>query len=73
MVSLYPKFALLVLLTLGNSVSWVNVATFGGEHTPPMADPDNYEDGYVLWVTSQDVKSNYLDRTTTQITDEAAH
>ena len=22
MVSLYPKFALLVLLTLGNSVSW---------------------------------------------------
>lgn len=37
-----------------------------------MADPDNYEDGYVLWVTSQDVKSNYLDRTTTQITEKGA-
>ena len=48
------------------------VATFGGGHTPPMADPDNYEDGYVLWVTSQDVKSNYLDRTTTQITEKGA-
>ena len=48
------------------------VATFGGWHTPPMADPDNYEDGYVLWVTSQDVKSNYLDRTTTQITEKGA-
>lgn len=47
-------------------------ATFGGGHTPPMADPDNYEDGYVLWVTSQDVKSNYLDRTTTQITEKGA-
>ncbi len=30
------------------------VATFGGGHTPPMADPDNYEDGYVLWVRSQE-------------------
>ena len=50
----------------------VEVATFGGGHTPPMADPDNYEDGYVLWVTSQDVKSNYLDRTTTQITEKGA-
>lgn len=48
------------------------VATFGGGHTPSMADPDNYEDGYVLWVTSQDVKSNYLDRTTTQITEKGA-
>ena len=48
------------------------VATFGGGHTPPIADPDNYEDGYVLWVTSQDVKSNYLDRTTTQITEKGA-
>ena len=48
------------------------VATFGGGHTPPMADPDNYEDGYVLWVTSQDVKSNYLDRTTTHITEKGA-
>lgn len=48
------------------------VATFGGGHTPSMADSDNYEDGYVLWVTSQDVKSNYLDRTTTQITEKGA-
>lgn len=48
------------------------VATFGGGHTPSMADSDNYEDGCVLWVTSQDVKSSYLDRTTTQITEKGA-
>ena len=48
------------------------VATFGGGHTPPMADSDNYEDGCVLWVTSQDVKSSCLDRTTTQITEKGA-
>ena len=48
------------------------VATFGGGHTPSMADSDNYEDGCVLWVTSQDVKSSYLDKTTTQITEKGA-
>ena len=48
------------------------VATFGGGLTPSMADSDNYEDGCVLWVTSQDVKSSYLDRTTTQITEKGA-
>ena len=37
-----------------------------------MADSDNYEDGCVLWVTSQDVKSSYLDRTTTQLTEKGA-
>lgn len=49
-----------------------DVATFGGGHTPSMADSDNYEDGCVLWVTSQDVKSSCLDRTTTQITEKGA-
>ena len=48
------------------------VATFGGGHTPSMADSDNYENGCVLWVTSQDVKSSCLDRTTTQITEKGA-
>ena len=48
------------------------VATFGGGHTPSMSDPDNYEGGNVLWVTSQDVKSYYLDGTTTQITEKGA-
>ena len=37
-----------------------------------MSDPDNYEGGNVLWVTSQDVKSYYLDGTTTQITEKGA-
>ena len=37
-----------------------------------MSDSDNYEDGNVLWVTSQDVKSHYLDGTTTQITEKGA-
>ena len=48
------------------------VATFGGGHTPSMSDSDNYEGGNVLWVTSQDVKSHYLDGTTTQITEKGA-
>ena len=37
-----------------------------------MSDSDNYEGGNVLWVTSQDVKSHYLDGTTTQITEKGA-
>ncbi|MGG7066057.1 restriction endonuclease subunit S [Bifidobacterium catenulatum subsp. catenulatum] len=48
------------------------IATFGGGHTPSMSDSDNYEGGNVLWVTSQDVKSHYLDGTTTQITEKGA-
>ena len=48
------------------------IAAFGGGHTPSMSDPDNYEGGNVLWVTSQDVKSYYLDGTTTQITEKGA-
>ena len=48
------------------------IATFGGGHTPSMSDSDNYEGGNVLWITSQDVKSHYLDGTTTQITEKGA-
>ena len=33
-----------------------------------MADPANYDGGNILWVTSQDVKSHYLEQTTTRIT-----
>ena len=32
-----------------------NLASFGGGHTPSMADASNYVDGKILWVTSQDV------------------
>ena len=48
------------------------VATFGGGHTPSMADPCNYENGSIPWITSQDVKSQRLDKTTTLITDKGA-
>ena len=48
------------------------LASFGGGHTPSMADKRNYEDGDVPWVTSQDVKSNYLESTTTMITEKGA-
>ena len=48
------------------------VATFGGGHTPSMADSDNYDGGSILWVTSQDVKVTNLSDTTTHITEKAA-
>ena len=37
-----------------------------------MADPCNYENGSIPWITSQDVKSQRLDKTTTLITDKGA-
>ncbi|MBW3080716.1 restriction endonuclease subunit S [Bifidobacterium saguinibicoloris] len=49
-----------------------DIASFGGGHTPSMADSSNYEDGDILWVTSQDVKRSYLDETTTMITERGA-
>ena len=42
-------------------------ATFGGGHTPSMADKSNYDDNGILWVTSQDVKVAYLSNTTTKL------
>lgn len=49
-----------------------DVAIFGGGHTPSMADSANYDDGKILWVTSQDVKTHSLEDTTTKITDKGA-
>ena len=46
--------------------------SFGGGHTPSMANPANYNGGSILWVTSQDVKQHYLDDTTTKITEAGA-
>ena len=48
------------------------LATFGGGHTPSMADDSNYTDGEILWVTSQDVKVDYLEDTTTKLTEKGA-
>ena len=48
------------------------VASFGGGHTPSMADVENYEGGAIRWVTSQDVKQHYLDDTVTKITEKGA-
>ena len=48
------------------------VAAFGGGHTPPMSDKENYKGGNILWVTSQDVKSLYLSSTATMITRKGA-
>ncbi|OZG59683.1 HsdS specificity protein of type I restriction-modification system [Bifidobacterium myosotis] len=48
------------------------VASFGGGHTPSMADAANYLGGKNLWVTSQDVKQHYLDNTTTMISEKGA-
>lgn len=37
-----------------------------------MADESNYADGEILWVTSQDVKVDYLSDTTTKLSDKGA-
>ena len=45
------------------------VASFGGGHTPCMAVSENYSIGEgVLWVTSQDVKVDYLSNTASKLT-----
>ena len=49
-----------------------NLASFGGGHTPPMADAGNYVDGKILWITSQDVKQHYIENTTTMISEKGA-
>ena len=48
------------------------LATFGGGHTPSMTDDSNYADGEILWVTSQDVKVDYLEDTTTKLSVKGA-
>ena len=48
------------------------LASFGGGHTPSMADDSNYLDGDILWVTSQDVKVDYLEDTTTKLSAKGA-
>ncbi len=48
------------------------LATFGGGHTPSMADETNYNPSKILWVTSQDVKVNYIEDTTTKISEKGA-
>ncbi|MEE1210719.1 MAG: restriction endonuclease subunit S [Parafannyhessea umbonata] len=48
------------------------LATFGGGHTPSMADNSNYADDGILWVTSQDVKVDYLEDTTTKLSKKGA-
>ena len=47
-------------------------ASFGGGHTPSMADSENYDGGNIPWVTSQDVKTHYLAETSTLITAKGA-
>ena len=37
-----------------------------------MADPANYKNGSIPWVTSQDVKAHYLSKTKTLISDKGA-
>ncbi|WP_368097136.1 restriction endonuclease subunit S [Bifidobacterium pseudocatenulatum] len=70
--SLYPEIRFAGFTDPWEQRKLGGIATFGGGHTPSMSDSDNYEGGNVLWVTSQDVKSHYLDGTTTQITEKGA-
>ena len=49
-----------------------DIASFGGGHTPSMADPTNYSKNGLLWITSQDVKTDYLYETTTHVSNKGA-
>lgn len=48
------------------------LAVFGGGHTPSMADEANYKKDGICWVTSQDVKTDYLFDTCTKLSDKGA-
>ena len=49
-----------------DSWEWVKLKDLGvfvGGHTPSLADPSNWENGTVLWVTSKDMKQKYIEDT----------
>ena len=50
-----------------NQLAW-----FGGGHTPSTSDKDNYTSKGILWVTSKDMKRDYIDDTQIQLTEKGA-
>ena len=48
------------------------LAVFGGGHTPSMADEKKKKKDGICWVTSQDVKTDYLFDTRTKLSDKGA-
>ena len=58
-----------------DSWEWVRLnqlAWFGGGHTPSTSDKDNYTSKGILWVTSKDMKRDYIDDTQIQLTEKGA-
>ena len=57
--------------------SWVwvrlkDLGVFVGGHTPSLADPSNWENGTVLWVTSKDMKQKYIEDTGCKVSAKGA-
>ena len=58
-----------------DSWEWVRLKDLGdfvGGHTPSLADPSNWENGSVLWVTSKDMKQKYIDDTGCKVSAKGA-
>jgi len=58
-----------------NSWEWVKLKDLGvfvGGHTPSLADPSNWENGTVLWVTSKDMKQKYIEDTGCKVSAKGA-
>ena len=48
------------------------IAWFGGGHTPSTSDADNYCENGILWVTSKDMKRDWIDSTQITLTEKGA-
>ena len=58
-----------------DSWEWVKLKDLGvfvGGHTPSLADPSNWENGTVLWVTSKDMKQKYIEDTGCKVSAKGA-
>ena len=70
-----PAYEIDPRFDIPNSWEWVKLKDLGvfvGGHTPSLADPSNWENGTVLWVTSKDMKQKYIEDTGCKVSAKGA-
>ena len=70
-----PAYEIEPPFDIPDSWEWVKLKDLGvfvGGHTPSLADPSNWENGTVLWVTSKDMKQKYIEDTGCKVSAKGA-
>ena len=70
-----PAYEIEPPFEIPDSWEWVKLKDLGvfvGGHTPSLADPSNWENGTVLWVTSKDMKQKYIEDTGCKVSAKGA-